>query len=422
MAFLRISLGQESRTYRRARRVVLRAPLMMRLCGLGRVRADEPRSPDAVGAGLGARRADPSAFRRRMRHYQREMREDLGYAFFIFSETDDDAARRPDAQQRAPRRDAGGVARLLARRRQHRARLHAEAVGAVATFAFERLRLHRLEAACLPHNAASIGVLEHCGFAREGLRPPLPQDQRRVAGSCAVRPPRATIRHAGGGAPAMSSARPIQPRRRRCAAARAAPAMLRAGRCWRCHCLCLGLGGTALASKPIVVSPDQDRVEITDARRVLRRPRRQPAGRDGAWRRRHRRAHVGARHDARHQSQLDRLCAAQPDRQADRALADGRALQRDRLRRRLARSRRAAHRGGDAVDRLRARAHQERPRRHLPHHARAGPDHHLRRRAVLRAVRAHLSLEAARLRAEGARPAAVQRHHSRAWPACWRSS
>ena len=55
-----------------------------------------------------------SAFRRRVRHYQREAREDLGYAFLIFSDTDDQLARRPDAVERAPRRHPGGGARLLA--------------------------------------------------------------------------------------------------------------------------------------------------------------------------------------------------------------------------------------------------------------------------------------------------------------------
>ena len=70
-----------------------------------------------------------------------------------------------------------------------------------------------------------------------------------------------------------------------------------------------------------------------------------------------------------------------PDRQADRALAHGRPLQRGRLRRGLARPRCAPHRRGDAFGRLRARAHQERSRRRVPHHARARPDRHLRRRA-----------------------------------------
>ncbi len=35
-------------------------------------------------------------------------------------------------------------------------------------FAFERLRLHRVEAACLPHNTPSRGLLLKSGFTEEG--------------------------------------------------------------------------------------------------------------------------------------------------------------------------------------------------------------------------------------------------------------
>ena len=36
-------------------------------------------------------------------------------------------------------------------------------------FAFDRLGLHRVEAACLPHNKASRRLLEKMGFQEEGL-------------------------------------------------------------------------------------------------------------------------------------------------------------------------------------------------------------------------------------------------------------
>jgi ribosomal-protein-alanine N-acetyltransferase len=42
------------------------------------------------------------------------------------------------------------------------------AVRAVLPFAFASLRLHRVEAACIPTNAASIRLLEKTGFVREG--------------------------------------------------------------------------------------------------------------------------------------------------------------------------------------------------------------------------------------------------------------
>ena len=42
------------------------------------------------------------------------------------------------------------------------------AVRAMIPFGFSTLRLHRLEAACIPTNAASIRLLEKTGFTREG--------------------------------------------------------------------------------------------------------------------------------------------------------------------------------------------------------------------------------------------------------------
>lgn len=44
-----------------------------------------------------------------------------------------------------------------------------EAIGAVSHYAFRALDLSRLEAACLPENAASRGVLEKSGFKYEGV-------------------------------------------------------------------------------------------------------------------------------------------------------------------------------------------------------------------------------------------------------------
>lgn len=43
-----------------------------------------------------------------------------------------------------------------------------EAIGLVADHAFGPMRLHRLEAACIPDNQRSIRALENAGFRREG--------------------------------------------------------------------------------------------------------------------------------------------------------------------------------------------------------------------------------------------------------------
>lgn len=44
-----------------------------------------------------------------------------------------------------------------------------EAIGALVHFSFTRLDLSRIEAACLPENAASRGLLESAGFKYEGV-------------------------------------------------------------------------------------------------------------------------------------------------------------------------------------------------------------------------------------------------------------
>jgi ribosomal-protein-alanine N-acetyltransferase len=44
-----------------------------------------------------------------------------------------------------------------------------DALNLVIPFAFGELRLHRIEAACIPSNARSVRVLEKAGFTREGL-------------------------------------------------------------------------------------------------------------------------------------------------------------------------------------------------------------------------------------------------------------
>lgn len=47
--------------------------------------------------------------------------------------------------------------------------LMSEAVAALLGYAFDELRLHRVEANCMPENQASLGLLRKLGFADEGL-------------------------------------------------------------------------------------------------------------------------------------------------------------------------------------------------------------------------------------------------------------
>lgn len=110
-----------------------------------------------------------SAFRRRVRRYHQDMREDTGYAFFICRNSDDALlggvtlgnVRRGVTQ-------SCSVGYWTGKPYAHRG-VMSRAIAGIVPFVFDQLRLNRLEAACLPHNEASIRVLEKAGFQREGL-------------------------------------------------------------------------------------------------------------------------------------------------------------------------------------------------------------------------------------------------------------
>ncbi len=109
-----------------------------------------------------------SAFRRRLRRYAEDLRTDQGYAFLIIRSFDDVLLggltlaniRRGVAQ-------AGSLGYWIGLPFVRQGYMTA-AVRAVIPFAFDTLRLHRLEAACIPTNAASMRLLEKNGFVREG--------------------------------------------------------------------------------------------------------------------------------------------------------------------------------------------------------------------------------------------------------------
>jgi ribosomal-protein-alanine N-acetyltransferase len=110
-----------------------------------------------------------ASFRRRIRRYTEDQRSDLAYAFFIFRKHDNVLVggltlaniRRGCAQ-------AGSLGYWMGAPHARQGHMTA-AVNAVVPFAFGTLRLHRIEAACIPSNAASIRLLEKTGFQREGF-------------------------------------------------------------------------------------------------------------------------------------------------------------------------------------------------------------------------------------------------------------
>lgn len=109
------------------------------------------------------------AFRRRLKRYQREAREDSAYAFFVFRAGDD--ALLGGCTLSNVRR---GVTQCCALgywvgERFARQGYMSDAVRALIPFIFRTLGLHRIEAACLPTNEASRNLLTKAGFRQEGL-------------------------------------------------------------------------------------------------------------------------------------------------------------------------------------------------------------------------------------------------------------
>src|SRR6185312_16872834 len=108
------------------------------------------------------------AFRQRLRRYAEDVRTDQAYPFFLFRSEDGALVgglalaniRRGVAQ-------AGSLGYWVGAPYSRRGYMTA-AVRALIPAAFELLRLHRLEAACIPTNIASIRLLEKTGFRREG--------------------------------------------------------------------------------------------------------------------------------------------------------------------------------------------------------------------------------------------------------------
>jgi ribosomal-protein-alanine N-acetyltransferase len=109
-----------------------------------------------------------SAFRRRVKRYTEDLRGDLAYAFLIFRGSDNALVggltlaniRRGVAQ-------AGSVGYWVGAPFARQGYMTA-AMRALLPYCFGTLRLHRVEAACIPSNTASIRLLETTGFEREG--------------------------------------------------------------------------------------------------------------------------------------------------------------------------------------------------------------------------------------------------------------
>ena len=109
-----------------------------------------------------------AAFRRRLRRYEQDSRDDSGYAFHIF-DRDDDAllggATLSNVRRGVTQSCSLGywIGELHARKGYMR-----DSLGALLPFIFQEMGLHRVEAACIPTNEASRRLLQRLGFTQEG--------------------------------------------------------------------------------------------------------------------------------------------------------------------------------------------------------------------------------------------------------------
>ena len=116
-------------------------------------------SHDALGRG---------AFRRRMRAYDREWQQGTGYSLMLFRR--DDEALLGGMTLTNLRRGVAQCASLGYWIGAPHARqgYMTEGIAGMLAFCFDDLGLHRIEAACLPSNAASKALLTRAGFREEG--------------------------------------------------------------------------------------------------------------------------------------------------------------------------------------------------------------------------------------------------------------
>ncbi len=168
MALFRIGPASEQPTFLRGDRVVLR-PAEMRDYEQWSALRDRSRTfltpweptwpPDDLTR---------PAFRRRLRAHSEEMEADEAYPFLIFRDDETLVGGLTIGQVTRGVSQTATLGYWMGQPYAGQGYM-SRAVRAAAHFTFGTLRLHRLEAACLAHNVASVRVLERVGFLREGF-------------------------------------------------------------------------------------------------------------------------------------------------------------------------------------------------------------------------------------------------------------
>lgn len=121
----------------------------------------EPRWPDDDLSPLG--------FRRRLTAYERQRQSGWGKTFFLFDNHTDELMGGVSLTRISQGPNKSATLGYWMSVHHAGKGVMQKTVPAVLNFAFSSLGLKRVEAACLPSNAASLRVLEKTGFRREGF-------------------------------------------------------------------------------------------------------------------------------------------------------------------------------------------------------------------------------------------------------------
>ncbi len=110
-----------------------------------------------------------AAFHRRRLQIRDEWRAETGYGFLIFRREDNELLGGITLSNvRLGVARTGSLGYWIGAPHAHKGYM-SEAVRCLLDHSFGHLQLHRVEAACLPNNEASRGLLLKCGFREEGL-------------------------------------------------------------------------------------------------------------------------------------------------------------------------------------------------------------------------------------------------------------
>jgi len=109
-----------------------------------------------------------AAFRRRIKRYGNDIKDDIAYPFFVFRASD--GALAGGATVSNVRRGVAQTCNLgyWVGEKFARTGLISAAVQSLFPFVFGTLKLNRIESACLPNNEPSQGLLRKVGYTEEG--------------------------------------------------------------------------------------------------------------------------------------------------------------------------------------------------------------------------------------------------------------